>query len=147
MVRNIFQIYWSVFLVIGAISNACTAKSTKDTQRKKSVAHFIKPMLLLCDCKFLLMNAILEYLVINLESCILNHVSCLLYLVTCYSGHCFGSISGCTITHGIKARMIKYCSCPIPFFFTIIPKKQEYSKGYKVRDTCINLIRMPTTFY
>ncbi|HBB03550.1 TPA: hypothetical protein DCZ39_01415 [Patescibacteria group bacterium] len=58
-VRKICWIYCTAFLATGVISNAFVTKSIQDIQRKNSVAHFMNPIPLVLDCKFLLLKDII----------------------------------------------------------------------------------------
>ena len=57
-VRKICAMYMIALVAFGVISNALAMKSMQDIQRKKSVAHLMKPMPPFFCCNFLLVKVI-----------------------------------------------------------------------------------------
>jgi hypothetical protein len=57
-VRKICWIYCTALVALGVISNAFAIKSTQDTPRKNSVAHLMKLIPFLEDCKDLFVKDI-----------------------------------------------------------------------------------------
>jgi len=77
-VRNIFQIYCIVLGAMGTILKPLAINNIQDIQRKNKVAHLMKLIPFLFDCKFLLVKLILT---IEVVKCCGGEVHSFLYFI------------------------------------------------------------------